>query len=155
MATVPNTLDIRLVAHDSPEYRETVALRFRILREPLGLTLSPEQLARESNDLHLAAYREGLVVACLILTPLEDGRIKMRQVAVEGRLQGHGIGRALVERAEDVARERGHSRMVLSARDTAVEFYGRLGYEGVGEPFEEVTIMHRKMEKELCGDGTA
>jgi len=39
--------------------------------------------------------------------------------------------------------------MILSARDTAIPFYERLKYNVEGEPFEEVTIPHRLMAKNL------
>ena len=39
--------------------------------------------------------------------------------------------------------------MTLHARQVAVPFYERLGYSIVGEPFEEVSIPHFKMEKGL------
>jgi len=142
-------LDIRLVAHNSPEYRETVALRFRILREPLGLSFTEEQLAAESGDLHLGAWLDGKLAACLLLTPLDSATVKMRQVAVDDGLQGRGIGTALVRRSEEIAKERGFTSMTLSARATAVPFYLRLGYDLIGEEYEEVTIPHRKMEKRL------
>ena len=55
----------------------------------------------------------------------------------------------MVRFSEELAIDKGFDKMVLSARDTAVSFYLRLGYELVGEPFEEVTIPHRKMLKLL------
>ena len=139
----------QLVAHASPEYQATVALRDEILRRPLGLVFDPEALAAEGSDLHLAGYRDGALVACLVLTPLDDGEIKMRQVAVAESEQGRGIGRDLVIESERVARAKRFHRMVLNARAVVVPFYEKLGYRIVGEPFEEVTIPHRKMEKEL------
>jgi GNAT superfamily N-acetyltransferase len=142
-------LEIRLAAHESPEYLETVALRFRILREPLGLSFTPEQLGAESGDLHLAAYLGQDLAGCLVLTPLSDGAVKMRQVAVDNRRQAQGIGRALVQRSEEIARERGLTLMTLSARETAVAFYLRLGYDLIGDPYDEVTIPHRTMQKRL------
>ena len=39
--------------------------------------------------------------------------------------------------------------MVLHARQTAVPFYERLGYETYGEPFVEVTIPHIAMRMAL------
>jgi predicted GNAT family N-acyltransferase len=54
-----------------------------------------------------------------------------------------------VEASERVAIERGALRMTLHARQTAVPFYERLGYRVVGEPFIEVGIPHRAMEKSL------
>jgi predicted GNAT family N-acyltransferase len=144
------TLTVRLVPHGSAEYEETVALRDDILRKPLGLQFTPELLGAESSDLHLACYNEsGMLVGCLILTPAGDGVVKMRQVAVAGEMQGEGIGRAMVERSEEIARERGFREMTLHARESAVPFYERLGYDRIGERFEEVTIPHWAMRKGL------
>lgn len=138
-----------MVEHGSDDYKQTVELRRRILRTPLGLDFTWEELASEAEDIHLAAFRDGVLVACLVLTLVGDETVKMRQVAVDSELQGTGIGSELVRRSEVVARDDGFSEMVLHARDTAVPFYLRLGYEVVGEPFEEVSIPHLAMRKSL------
>lgn len=140
---------VRLVEHGSEEYEATIRLRDRVLRAPLGLSFTPEQLAAEAADLHLACFLDGDLAGCLVLTPKDGETVKMRQVAVSPALQGRGIGRALVEASEAVARERGWREMTLHARQTAVPFYLVLGYEVVGEPFEEVTVPHRAMRKAL------
>lgn len=144
------TLSIREVIHGSPSYWATVALRDAILRQPLGLTLTPEELAQEAPSHHLACYRGGELVGCLVLRPQGGGVVQMRQVAVVPALQGRGIGTALVAHSERVARQLGYRRLVLHARDTAVGFYERLGYAKVGEPFVEVTIPHQEMAKLLA-----
>ncbi|RYG29002.1 GNAT family N-acetyltransferase, partial [bacterium] len=67
---------------------------------------------------------------------------KIRQVAVDPMEQGKGLGAALMRAIEPLCDE-----IYLHARDTAVPFYLRLGYQIVGEPFEEVGIPHRAMRK--------
>ncbi len=134
----------------TPEYDEAVHLRYEVLRKPLGLVFTPEQLAAEYSDHHLAAFAAGgALVGYLNLTPVDEQAVKMRQVAVAPDLQGQGIGKALVEASEDLARRLGFNCMVLHARETAVSFYLRAGYTVIGDRFEEVTIPHFKMEKEL------
>ena len=134
----------------TPEYDETVNLRDSILRKPLNLSFSEEELAEEYTDIHLAAYDAAWILrGCLVLTPKSENVIKMRQVAVVSDVQGTGIGRAMVEKSEIVARSRGYARMELNARDTAVPFYEKLGYHTEGGMFEEVSIAHFKMAKEL------
>ena len=54
-----------------------------------------------------------------------------------------------MEFSEEFARTHGFTFMVLNARETAVPFYLKLNYAIVGEPFEEVTIPHRRMMKAL------
>jgi ribosomal protein S18 acetylase RimI-like enzyme len=142
-------LTIREVAHGSPEYWATVDLRNAILRKPLGLHYSAEQLQAEKDSRHFACYSRGSLVACLVLRPRENGDVQMRQVAVAADLQRRGIGKALVEHSEAWARSAGYRRMVLHARETAVPFYERLGYSKHGSRFEEVTLPHWAMEKRL------
>lgn len=142
-------LAFRVLFHNSQQYRETVALRYRILREPLGLSFTDEQLAAEAPDIHVAAFQNGVIVGCLILTPFDDHEIQMRQVAVDTARQGRGVGSGLVAFSEMVAKRQGYRTMRLHARETAVPFYLKLGYTVVGEPFEEVTLPHREMVKPL------
>jgi predicted GNAT family N-acyltransferase len=75
--------------------------------------------------------------------------VKMRQVAVTPQAQGKGIGKMLVDWSETFAREHLFTTMQLHARDTAVPFYLQLGYETYGDPFTEVSIPHRSMQKQL------
>jgi predicted GNAT family N-acyltransferase len=137
------------VAPDSPEYWATVDLRDAILRKPLGLQFSAGELEDEKTSHHLACYRDGRLVGCLVLYPLGSGDVRMRQVAVVAELQGQGIGTALVKYSEELARRIGYRRMILHAREAAVVFYEKLGYSTVGDQFEEVTIPHWKMERSL------
>lgn len=143
------TLSCRQIEFGSPEYEATVALRDAVLRRPLGLEFSPAQLAAESADYHLACFRDDELAGCLILVPGTAGRIQMRQVAVAGHAQGQGVGRALIVFAEEFARGHGFHEMTLHARETAVPFYHKLGYQRVGERFEEVTLPHWEMRKPL------
>jgi N-acetylglutamate synthase-like GNAT family acetyltransferase len=144
---MPDQLDIRLIPHGSREYEETVALRDDVLRRPLGLTFTAEQLGAEATDFHVACYRDGALAGCLILTPLSADELKMRQVAVEPSMQRRGIGQAMVAFCERFARANGYREITMHARETAVPFYEKLDYERVGEQFEEVTIPHWKMRK--------
>jgi GNAT superfamily N-acetyltransferase len=140
---------LREVVHGSPEYDACVELRRRLLRIPLGLNFTAEELALESRDVHLGAFQDDRCVGTLVLTRIDDECVQMRQVGVDDCYQGLGIGRAMVEWSEQKARALGYSKIVLHARDTAVPFYENLDYETVGEPYVEVTIPHRTMVKLL------
>jgi GNAT superfamily N-acetyltransferase len=142
-------LTFREAAHGSPEYRETAELRNCVLRKPIGLKFSAEDMEAEKRYRHLACYCGDRLAACLMLDPLENGDIRMRQLAVVPELQRQGIGTALVKYSETWAGNAGYRRMILHARETAMVFYERLGYSRVGDQFEEVTIPHWAMEKRL------
>jgi predicted GNAT family N-acyltransferase len=89
------------------------------------------------------------MIGVLLLTPQENGKIKMRQVAVRQSTQRQGVGRQLVAFAEQYALENGFCEMLLHARQVAMDFYCKLGYEAVGDEFLEVNIPHYKMRKSL------
>ena len=143
------TLHLRWIEHLSPAYALAVVLRHNILRKPLGLEFTEAQLASESTSFHLTAWEGDVLVGTLLLTPLDDGSIQMRQVAVDDRKQGLGIGRLMVVESEDEALGHGFTRIMLHARDTAVGFYEKLRYERVGDEFIEVGVRHQEMEKYL------
>lgn len=139
----------RVIEHGSAEYDRAVELRNRVLRAPLGLCFDPADLELESSDFHLGLFQSDELVATLVLTTQTESEVKMRQVAVAPEFQRQGLGRRLVAFSEDFAKSKGFGVMVLNARDTAIEFYLRLGYEAYGELFEEVTIPHQAMRKSL------
>lgn len=145
-------MDIQIyqIEFGTPEYDEAVGLRYEVLRKPLGLEYTTEQLAAEYDQIHLAAYGNGgILLAYLNLTPADPQVVKMRQVAVAPAQQGKGIGARLVAESERVARSLGFHVLLLHARETAVPFYEHLGYAQEGDRFEEVGIPHYKMKKDL------
>jgi predicted GNAT family N-acyltransferase len=134
----------------TPEFDALLALRYDILRKPLGLDFTVEQIAAEYDSVHLACYDDSWeLLGCLTLLPVDESSVKMRQVAVAANAQGRGVGRFLVAASENWARKKGFSKMILHARETAVPFYLKLGYRKVGKRFEEVGIPHFKMERGL------
>lgn len=145
-----SNIEVREIAFDSPEQKESINLRYKVLRAPLGLTYNPEDLAKEYLDFHIALYLEGALAGILLLKPTDvKGIIKMRQVAVDTELQGTGLGKQMVAFSEQFCRDKGFNTIELHARETAVPFYLSMQYQLTGEPFKEVGIPHRKMFKNL------
>lgn len=126
-----------------------VALRMDVLRKPLGLSFSPEELEGERADILLGAFDEDHLLACCLLTRQDATTCRLRQMAVVNSLQGRGLGASLLYFAENVARDRGFRELVMHARMTAVGFYEKQGYRTSGQTFEEVTIPHLLMRKPL------
>ena len=94
----------------------------------------------------LVANHGDWLVGSMILT--ESGNdLKMRQVAVANKYRRCRIGARMVALAEAKVIEMGKRKMVLHARDSALDFYVCLGYSIVGDQFEEVGFPHHRMEK--------
>jgi GNAT superfamily N-acetyltransferase len=140
---------LKLIDHGSPEYTQMVQLRNDILRKPLGLSFLPDELEKEKDEILIAAFEEEKMLGCCMLIKTDPGTVRLRQMAVLNNLQGKGIGRALMQFAENIARDRGFRTITMHARKTATGFYEKLGYAVVGDEFIEVTLPHVVMEKNL------
>jgi len=140
---------IKEIYFGTAEYNKSVRLRDKILRKPLGLIFTEDDLAQDKNHFHIAVYDANKLVAVLILQPLNNKDLKMRQVAVDDNYQRKGVGSLLVEFSEKFAIEKGFSALELNARDISIPFYEKLNYNIVGEEFYEVGIAHKKMIKNL------
>ncbi|MBL7694261.1 MAG: GNAT family N-acetyltransferase [Ferruginibacter sp.] len=140
---------LKQIDHGTKEYQQMVKLRMDILRQPLGLSFTDEELAREKEDILIGAFDDDDLLACCLLTRADNNSVRLRQMAVQNNLQGKGIGASMMNFAETVARDKGFKKMVMHARKTALGFYEKLGYSVVGDEFTEVTIPHFVMEKSL------
>jgi predicted N-acetyltransferase YhbS len=86
-----------------------------------------------SNNLLVAEAPDGTVVAtagwCRV--PDDDGVARLRKVFVAPERAGQGLGRRMVEAAEEAARAAGFRRFRVRANANAEAFYARLGYSPV------------------------
>lgn len=139
----------KIIDHGSDEYRQMVDLRYQILRKPLGLQFTEEELQNEKKDILLGCFEDDRLEACCMLTETAPKTVRLRQMAVGSGLQGKGIGRVLMSFAENIARDHGYRRITMHARKSAIGFYEKNGYRVCSDEFTEVTIPHYVMEKEL------
>lgn len=140
---------LKIIEHGSPEYRQMVKLRDDILRKPLGLIFTSDELEEEKDNILIAAFEDDQILGCCMLVEEQPGTVRLRQMAVLNNLQGKGIGRAIMSFAENIARDRGYKVLSMHARANATGFYEKMGYKVQGDQFVEVTIPHYVMEKKL------
>lgn len=144
---------LRFIEASGSLFAQELALRDRVLREPLGLPPDSVRFPFEDRSLHLCAIERlanaERVVGCVLFHCESESEGRLFQMAVEPTLQGRGIGRRLVSMLETELCERGVLCVRLHARAVASAFYERLGYRVVGDPFLEVGIEHVEMKKAL------
>ena len=140
---------LKILEHGSHEYRQMVKLRDDILRKPLGLGFTPQELDEEKHNTLIAAFEEEDILGCCMLVEENPQTVRLRQMAVLNDLQGKGIGRALMSFAENIARDRGYKILSMHSRKNSIGFYEKMGYKVIGDEFIEITIPHYVMEKQL------
>lgn len=134
----------------SEAYERAWLLRQTVLRAPLGLTLDVSERSAEAEHRHFALFSDNNeLVACISVVPLPNGTAKLRQMAVNEIVQGVGLGRQLITSVEALLADQGIRHLHMHARESAIEFYRKLGYCTEGDPFIEITIPHIRMSKTL------
>jgi GNAT superfamily N-acetyltransferase len=140
---------LKIIDHGTKEYQQMIKLRDDVLRKPLGIGFTKEELESEKNNMLIGAFEDDDMLGCCMLVEEKPGTVRLRQMAVLNDLQGKGIGRALMNFAENLARDSGYSILSMHARKDAVGFYEKMGYKVNGDEFTEITIPHYVMEKRL------
>jgi YbgC/YbaW family acyl-CoA thioester hydrolase len=126
------------------------AIRQAVFVDEQGIPAALERDAADADALHaLALNRLGQPVGTGRLLAHTPGVGRIGRMAVLPVLRGAGIGAALLQALTDAARARGDRELQLHAQAGAVGFYRRLGYQPVGQPFEEAGIPHQAMARTL------
>lgn len=141
-------MKFKIIEYGSDEYKLCVNLREEILRKPIGLTFTSQEIEQEKDWIHIAGFKDGRVCATAAIIP-EGERAKICRVAVSERLQGNGIGTKIMRYVENYIKKRDYKEIYLHARDTSIPFYLKNHYIEEVEWFTEDTVPHKKLTKGL------
>jgi predicted GNAT family N-acyltransferase len=92
-----------------------------------------------------------ITIAAAQLTPITPKVMQIEHVAVLQTHRGNQIGQGLIKAMTEAACVQHIEKVRLSARVEAQTFYQRLGFQAVGEEFEEFGSPHILMEQSLVG----
>lgn len=145
-----------VVEAEGEEYEAAVRVRHAVFVEEQGVPAELELDEHEDESIHFVAYDDGEPVGAARFRDYGDGDAKVERVAVLADRRGEGWGRLLMNAVESAAVDRGFDRLVLNSQTHAAPFYDRLGYERVGDEFEEAGIPHVTMVKptDAVGSGS-
>lgn len=110
-----------------------------------------------TKGVFLLLEEEARLLACVYLEPRGD-RVYLGMLSVEQDVQGRGIGRRMMQEAEDFSRRAGHVAIdlrIVHLREELPPYYRRLGYVQSGTepapdfPGVKVPIHFVRMTKSL------
>lgn len=103
-------------------------LRYTILRAPWNQPRGSERNEGDETAKHFAFFdRESIIgVGRLDIMPNAIGQIRF--MAVAEHQQGSGVGKNLMLHMETLAKEGQCKEIILHAREIAIPFYAKLGY---------------------------
>lgn len=89
-------ISIKPIHYGSPAYLETLELRNRVMRLPLGLNIHDEDFSFEQNCVLYAAF-DGEQVIGMGSMSREGDTCKVEYLCVDTAIQSRGLGRQLLE----------------------------------------------------------
>jgi predicted GNAT family N-acyltransferase len=146
------TDSIKIIEPQTKEQFEAYFLvRYETLRKPWNQPVGSEKDNDEDKCIHIMAVDEkNNVLGVCRLQFNSENEAQLRYMGVKEDTQGLGIGRKLISFAEKKAKETNRSRMILHARQAAVDFYKKCGYSIVEKSYLMWgEIQHYLMEKTL------
>jgi len=133
------------------KFQRYYELRWKILRAPWNQPRGSEQDELEQSSHHLMVTGDNHAVIAVGRLHFNSVRVaQIRYMAVAIDQQRKGVGTLLLNALENRAVELGATRIVLDARETALQFYRKNNYkpEGPGHVLFN-TITHVCMTKSL------
>jgi GNAT superfamily N-acetyltransferase len=132
------------------EFQKYYDLRWRILRQPWTGKKYTAQDEQEKPATHLTAWEGNKLVGCGRFYLISEHEAQIRGMAVEHGYEKKGIGSMILRGLEDRAMQAGARRIVLHARESALDFYRKNHYQ-LGERSYTLfdSIIHWQMHKDL------
>lgn len=123
--------------------------RFQNLRKPLNLEWSKNDLMNEDQQNHFALKNQNEIVGSFCLKKIDCSTIRLRQMAIEKKLQKQGYGSSILKFTEKFAIMNNYKKIIIIARLSAIDFYKKNFFKTSGNIFIDVTVKSIKMYKEI------
>ena len=139
----------------SAEFEQYYNLRYEVLRRPWLQPKGSEKDDDDKSSIHRMIIDEsnGKAVAVGRLQFNTNEEAQIRYMAVSDNYQLKGYGNLIVKTLEDIALNKGIRNIILQARENALKFYWKNGYEIIEKSyllFDE--IQHWLMVKKITID---
>lgn len=134
------------------DFKDYYALRYEILRKPWGQPKGTEKDDYEPISQHFMAVDDstGKIVGVVKLFEKDSTIGWFSHLAVAQEFQRSGVGKQLVEKIEEVAKQKNYRILGCMARLNTTTYFEKLGYTIAGLPAHYFgTIQVAWMEKSL------
>lgn len=137
------------------EWQAYYQLRWQVLRAPWQQPPGSERDELEGESIHLMLMAEnGDIAAVGRLHKVDVHTAQVRYMAVADAWQGQGAGARILQGLEQHAVAMGVNTVVLNARESALHFYTRQGYQQQATAPTQFGILHFRMQKSLVLAGS-
>ena len=142
-----------LIKVERVEYSATESvikqIRSTVFQQEQGVSEELEFDGLDDTAIQLIAYCDRLPAGTARIRDIEEQTVKIERLAVLSEYRGRGIGKALTIAALKIATDNNYRIAKVHAQEYIKSLYQKLGFEQMGNVFEEANIPHVKMIKKL------
>ncbi len=131
------------------EFLEMEIIRRLVFQEEQGVAPELEFDGLDKTAIHLLAYLDERPVGTARMRYLNKQTAKIERLAVLSTTRGLGIGKKLMQEAIEITKQNNVQEVVINAQEYVTGLYQQLGFQQIGEIFEEAGIPHVKMRMQL------
>lgn len=119
------------------------------MKKSAGKPFLVDSPIEEKTDIHLVIKQDEKVVGTLLLHPCFTSCVQIKQVAISPECQGQGLGKKLMIYTEEVARKLEFTTIFLTGRESAWNFYVKLGYSELMEEYQDGELTFKVFKKDI------
>jgi len=133
------------------EFQRYRDLRWKILRAPHNQPKITEKDDAGTKDFPIMVCEvDGIPIGVGRAHFVSEHLAQIRSISVEPEWEGKGIGSIVLSALEKIVTEKGARRIIIHARNNAIEFYIKNGYQTVKPSYTLFgEIEHTLMEKKI------
>lgn len=139
----------KIIQYNLPEYKETLQLRENVMRKPLGLLLSAEDVKDDNVRTHIGGYCNGVLICACSFKIIHRKIAHLYSVCVKQEFQNRGVGQQLMHFTEKYVKLHGAARLYVEGRKSAKKFYQKCGFSPCGSEYIDMNILHQDMRKDI------
>ncbi|MBD2523274.1 GNAT family N-acetyltransferase [Nostoc sp. FACHB-133] len=137
------------VADMSKDFPTIKAIRRIVFQDEQNVDPALEFDSKDAISEHLIAYLNEEAVGTARIRYLEDKTAKIERLAVLSTARGQGIGTKIMEKALQIIANKNITEVVIHAQEYVKNLYKKLDFIEEGEIFEEASIRHVAMRKNI------
>ncbi|MHC5375044.1 GNAT family N-acetyltransferase [Enterococcus sp. LJL120] len=123
----------------APAYQQALSLRDKLLRQPLGKSIYDEDLLIEAENDFYGVFIGEQLIGTVSWFKVTEQTAHLTAFAVAEAYQQRGLGSCLLDFLVADLLERGFQLIEVDARQTALEFYQKNGFQKISGPVGNAT----------------
>lgn len=128
-------------------HEDAIYIRTEIFMKEQGFENEFDEI--DEQCMHLVIYDKDTPIGTCRLYQQDENRYVIGRIAVLSNYRSLGIGKVIVEKAEEYIKKIGGKEITLSAQVRVQGFYKKMGYVCEGESYLDEYCPHILMKKSL------